>query len=228
MSIQQEFWRRLKEDWLPAYCNDPARNYDVAGFRPDTKQVSDIDARDFMRALDHNIVKVDSGGRFRMPRSSVNEVIFWEHPAKVSPRPISLWIEPVITVAAVARLHLDYGWPLGCLGMQSVDWAFDLIAFKPDDPEHEFIAGEVKATTSELNKFMVGLQECCAAGDHDCADANRARKNAHRKWLGLKRSRAAILWAIGPSSESRVFDVSYSQYSTMQLNAANEQRLFFR
>lgn len=75
MNVQQEFWRRLKQEWLPAYCNDPARNYDVAGFRTEAKQISYVDARDFMRALDHNVVTVDSGGRFRMPRSPVERLV---------------------------------------------------------------------------------------------------------------------------------------------------------
>lgn len=51
VNVQQEFWRLLKDEWLPAYCNDPDRQYDVAGFRPDAKQATDIDARDFMRAI---------------------------------------------------------------------------------------------------------------------------------------------------------------------------------
>jgi hypothetical protein len=228
VNVQEEFWHRLKQEWLPAYCNDPARNYDIAGFRTDAKRVTDVDARDFMRALDHKVVTVDSGGRFRMPRSSVNEVIFWEHPAKVSPRPISLWIEPVITIAAIARLHLDYGWPVECLGMQSVDWAFDFMAFKVDNLEHEFIAGEVKTTTRELDRFLAGLHECCAAGDHDCANANPARKNAHKKWLGLKRSRAQILWALGPDGQNKVFDVLSNKDRTIRLNPATEQRIRFR
>ena len=48
MNAQHEFWRRLNEEWLPAYCNDPARKYDPAGFRVDAKKVTDIDARDFL------------------------------------------------------------------------------------------------------------------------------------------------------------------------------------
>ena len=111
-----------------------ARNYDIAGFRPDAKRVSDFDAEGFLRALDHNVVTMDSGGRFRMPRSAVDEVIFYEHPPKTVPRPITLWIEPIITIGAVARLYLDYGWPRECLGMQSVKWEFDVTAFEPGAP----------------------------------------------------------------------------------------------
>jgi hypothetical protein len=51
MSVQREFWRRLKEEWLPAYCNDPARRYDIAGFRADAKQLTDIDAREALAKI---------------------------------------------------------------------------------------------------------------------------------------------------------------------------------
>lgn len=227
MGVQQEFWHRLTEDWLPAYCHDPARRYDPAGFRTVAKQVTNIDARDFLRAVDHNVVTVDSGGRFRMPRSSVNEVIFWEHPAKITPRPISLWIEPIVTIAAVARLHLDYGWPRECLGMQSINWEFDVTAFAPSDPMNEHIAGEAKATSKELDKFLAYLEQCCAAGEHKCDEEKPARKNAHKKWLGLKRCRAPIFWAIGPGGDSRVFDVSFRDNGTVVLISAEQTMLRF-
>jgi hypothetical protein len=42
-----------------------------------------------------------------------------------------VWIEPVVTIAAMARLHFEFGWPISCLGMQSKTWAFDLMGYKP-------------------------------------------------------------------------------------------------
>jgi hypothetical protein len=90
--------------------------------------VSSRDAQDFLRAIDHKVVTVESGGRFRVPQSKSHEVIFWEHSTLVSPRPKTLRLESIITIAAVARLHLDFGWPIESLGMQSEDWAFDFTA----------------------------------------------------------------------------------------------------
>ena len=139
MNAQHEFWRRLNEEWLPAFCNDPNRCYSTEAFNVGSKIVTELDARDFLRAMDHKVVSFDSGGRFRMPQSKTHEVIFWEHSTLVTPRPITLWLEPVITIAAVARLHLDYGWPIECLGMQSEDSAFDVTAFKSDDLKNEYI-----------------------------------------------------------------------------------------
>jgi hypothetical protein len=227
VDIQQEFWRRLKEDWLPAYCNDPKRRYETEGFSAGSKTVSEPDARDFLQATDHNVVSVDGGGRFRMPQSKTHEVIFWEHSTVITPRPITLWLEPIITIAAVARLHFDYGWPVECLGMQSKDSAFDLMAFKPPDFENEHIAGEVKDCAKQLDRLLARMNQCCAEGDSECS-APKARMNAHRKVAGLKRCRAPIFWAVGPGGDSRVFQVSYRNDGSIALRQTAQKILRFR
>ena len=226
MDVQQEFWRRLENEWLPAYCNDPARCYAIEGFKADAKKVVDVDARDFLRALDHNVVSVHSGGRFRMPQSKTHEVIFWEHSTSISPRPITLWVEPIITIAAIARLHLDYGWPVDCLGMQSKDSAFDLMAFKPPDFENEHIAGEVKDSARQLDRLLEHMNQCCAEADSECS-APKIRKNAHRKIAGLKRCRAPIFWSLGPGGDSRVFNVSYGNDGSIALKRTAKEDLRF-
>jgi len=226
VNVQQEFWRRLKEEWLPAYCNDPKRHYTIEGFKTDPKKVADVDARDFLRALDHNVVSVDSGGRFRMPLSKTHEVIFWEHFASILPRPITLWLEPIITIAAIARLHLDYGWPKECLGMQSEDSAFDLMAFRPDDLKNEYIAGEVKDSASQLDRMLAHMSLCSPEGDSECS-VPTTRKNAHRKLAGLRRCRAPIFWAIGPGGHSRLFNVIYGDGGRLRLESASLETLQF-
>ena len=224
MNVQEDFWRRIYEEWLPAFCH--ARDYDPAGFRPEAKKLHESDLRDFLRAINHKVVAVDADNNFRASRSNVAEHIFWEGSSRISPRPISLWIEPIITVAAIARLHLDYDWPVTALGMQSVDWAFDFMAYQPNDLDHEFIAGEVKATSRELDRLQANLRNCCIAGDHDCLGAKPDQRNAHKKWLGLMRSRAPLFWAVGPASESRVFDVRYNGNS-ISLTAVSIEKLTF-
>jgi hypothetical protein len=226
MDAQQEFWCRLKEEWLPAYCNDPKRRYATEGFNAGSNTVSEQDARDFLRAIDQNVVSVDSGGRFRMPQSKTHEVLFWEHSTLITPRPITLWLEPVITIAAVARLHLHYGWPVDCLGMQSEDSAFDVTVFIPGDLKNEYIAGEVKDSATQLDRLLRHMNQCGAEGDSECS-APKIRKNAHRKVVGLKRCRAPIFWAIGPSGDSRVFGVTYRDDGRIILNRSEEATLFY-
>jgi hypothetical protein len=116
MNALELFNHRVTSEWLPAFCKDKKRNYDFAGFVAKPNELSDQDSKEFMRAMDEKIVSVDSGGRFTMPQSKATEVNFWEHDRSISPRPISLWIEPVVTISANARLH--FGWPLASLGMQ--------------------------------------------------------------------------------------------------------------
>jgi hypothetical protein len=227
MDAQQEFWHRLREEWLPAYCNDSKRRYAIEGFDAGSKTVSEQDARNFLRAIDQKVVSVDSGGRFRMPRSKTHEVLFWEHSTLITPRPVTLWLEPVITIAAIARLHLDYGWPVDCLGMQSADSAFDLMAFRPPNFENEYIAGEVKDSAKQLDRLLAHMNQCCAEGDSECS-APKTRKNAHRKVVGLKRCRAPIFWALAPDRDSRVFEVEYGDDERITLHPSLEENLRFR
>ena len=224
MDVQSEFWRRVSIEWLPAFCN--ARGYDPQGFKRQAKTVSDVDAENFLRAIDHNVVSVDTGARFRMPQSKACEHIFWEHPARTVPRAITLWIEPIVTIAAVGRLHLDYGWPRECLGMQSVKWEFDITAFKPRDLTNEYIVGEVKAKGRELDKFLANLEHCCTAGAHE-VETNAAQANAHKKWRGLMRSRAPVFWAVGPGGDSRVFNVIYRDDGCIALIPTSHQDLLY-
>ena len=95
----QEFTRRLHTEWLPVYCADAKRQYDAAGFKPESVTVTPEDARDFMRALDTGLVWDLGGCRFRAHRSACFQLILWEGSKAKTPRPITLWLEPVITFA---------------------------------------------------------------------------------------------------------------------------------
>lgn len=225
--IMAEFSRRILEEWLPTYCNDPQRKYSVEGYKPNSNKVTEQDARNFMRALDHGIVSDTGGGRFRMPQSRATEVIFWEGSKATIPRPVTLWIEPVITIAAIARLHLDYGWPIDCLGTQSEKWEFDLMAFKPQDLKNEHIAGEVKKSSRELDELLINLHKFCVEDSLDYSTASSAEKNAHKKWLGLHRCHAPLFWAVGPDGDSRLFEVSYSSEGNIVLSRTTDDQLHF-
>lgn len=164
---------------------------------------------------------------FVCPRSRATEVIFWEGAKAVTPRPITLWLEPVITIAAMARLHLDYGWPLECLGTQSEKWKFDVMVFKSQDVKNEYVAGEVKKSSKELDELIINMQLSCAEGTLDYSTASRARKNAHNKWLGLQRCRAPLFWALGPGGDSRLYEVFYSSTGIISLSRTDDTRLYF-
>ena len=137
-----------------AYCNDPKRQYPIEGFRIGKDILTDKDAEDFMRALDQGVASIGDRQRLRMTHGHASETLLWEGSKTMNPRPISLWLESVITVAVGARLHLDYGWPIESLGMQSKDSAFDVMAFKAPDFVNEYVAVEVKKTSREVDNLI--------------------------------------------------------------------------
>jgi hypothetical protein len=44
---------------------------------------------------------------------------------------MTLWVEPIITIGALSRLHFEFGWPAAMLGMQTDDYAFDFVCREP-------------------------------------------------------------------------------------------------
>jgi hypothetical protein len=186
-----------------------------------------LDATDFLRAIENRVVQDSGGGRYRVPKSEADVVIFWEGRKTKSPRPITLSIEPVITIASIARLHLDYGWPSRCLGMESAKWQFDFTAFLSEASAAEHIAGEVKKSVRELDFLVEGLRASCQERGLDKASATPARINAHKKWEGLCRSRSPLFWAVGPGGVSHLFSVSYGSQNEVCLREVSTERLAY-
>ncbi len=124
----------------------------------------------------------------------------------------------------MARLHLDYGWPIEAIGMQSSDWAFDVVAYDRNDLTTVCIAGEVKPTSNQLDTLVANMKSCFARGEHDDCLVT-SRKNAHRKVVGLQRCRAPLFWAIGPGGDSRVFEVAHSEDSSISLTKNEYKQL---
>ena len=104
---------------------------------------------------------------------------------------------------------MNFGCTRGCLGTQSKNYEFDVIAFKPEDLINEYIAGEVKKTSSEIDRLLKCMTEICLDGSLDSHPILPAKVNAHRKCLGLRRCKAPYFWAIGPDNDSRLFKVLY-------------------
>jgi hypothetical protein len=207
------FTRRLSAEWLPVYCNDSARQYSPAGYKADSNKVTTADARGFLRALDSGIVGHGKRGGYRLPHGKTEEVIFWEGSKNAVPRGITLWLEPVITISSVARLHLELGWPVTCLALQSVKWEFDLTASLPGNLETEYIAGEVKKTEKELDALIEHMLDLAPQPEVDEKSLARPKLNAYRKLKGLIRRRAPFFWAVGPGGVSHAFAVVHSPES---------------
>jgi hypothetical protein len=202
MQTLDRFRRRIEDDWLVTYCSAPDRQYDPAGFQPASIKVDPIDAEDCMQALDSGVVFSVGPGKFRAAKSSAIEVLFWEGRKSVSPRKITLWLEPVITFGALWRLYHEYNWPKGHLGTQSPGWGFDVVAFQSEFDDGPYLLGEVKKTSAELEALRCDLLALSAG-----ADPATIRMNSVRKWDELKNGYARVLWLVGPERLHHVFTV---------------------
>jgi len=205
----QLFTKRLEAEWLPAFCTDPKRQFSLSGFKDSSIKITDFDAGNFLRALDSGLVYDAGGGRYRCARSNAQEQIFWEGRKSTQPRPLTLWMEPVITIATMARLKFDFGWPAEVLGMQSKDWAFDFAVYRSATNKNERIAGEVKTSCAEIDELVLHLRAYGQTGASAPLSTQPKHINSFKKWTALLRCRAPLFWAVGPGDYTRVFDVQY-------------------
>jgi hypothetical protein len=221
LAFEQVIYGRL----IAEFCSHRVRGCDPAGFNRASMLVGPQDAQYFLRAFEGGLVKHQGRGLYRAAASATSEQFFWEGRKAMNPRPFTLWLEPIITVAGVARLHFDYRWPKHLIGTQSADWAFDLVTFMPGQSD-EFIAGEVKKTPTEIHQLLKLMQRF---GEDPIAGLPRAGKerNAYMKISALRARRPPIFWALGPDGLSKVYRVGYGRGGAVNLIAADESALMF-
>ena len=215
----EHFANRVMEVWLPTYCS--VRGYDTSGFRAaSVLLVEPIDARDCINAIDLGIVVDNKDGKYRAPRSSAQEVLFWEGAKKQTPRPVWLWQEPVITFAALARLHATYGWPIESLGAQPKGWAFDAVAYREKNASPEILC-EVKKSGKELKR----LRDDLLALALDPSSTN-VLSNSRKKWLAIVASRPRVVWLLGPGGLEHVLVPDYTA-ATFSFQEGNNTALYY-
>src|SRR5690242_7228605 len=125
-AVLELFRDQILNDFLPIFCNHPSRAWGADGFTADWSKITEEDAADFLRGIQGGLVEHVGRGQYRAPRSPHKEQLFWSGSTKTHPRPISLWIEPIIGIAVLARLHFGLGWPKQSLGTETKDGAFDV------------------------------------------------------------------------------------------------------
>lgn len=221
----KEFERLLYNRLLPEFCSDPARRCELKGFRRGSVNVGEEDARYFLLAYEAGLVKHRARGEYVCLRSAGFEQFFWEGQRTADPRPFTLWLEPVITIAGLARLHFDFGWPAELIATQSADWAFDLVAFLPDRST-EFVAGEVKKTSREVEQL---IELMMFFGRHASAAPPKAGKarNAYKKIAALRARQPPLFWALGPNGLSRAFEAKYGANESVELVPVANHALSF-
>jgi len=222
----QRFTNRLHAEWLPAFCADPKRQFSLSGFRASSITITEVDAGNFLRALESGLVYDAGGGRYHCARSNAQEQIFWEGLKSIQPRPLTLWVEPVITIATMARLRFDFGWPTEVLGMQSKDWAFDFAVYRSATDMNERIAGEVKTSSAEIDELVLHLRVYGKTGATVPLSKQPKHINSFKKWTALLRCRAPLFWAVGPGDYTRIFEVQYGPEGTAVFSDVDSDLLY--
>jgi hypothetical protein len=218
------FRTRLCAEWLPSFVK-PRPELSEEGFVEDSIRICVYDASNFMRALDSGVVHDLGGGHYRCARSVASEQIFWEGLRATQPRRLTLWIEPVITIATIGRLHLDYLWPAACLCMQPKTWALDFAVFPFADAPIAHIAGEVKKNVRELDRMIAYIKDFALRGEREQPAGPAPVINAFRKWRALRKDCPSLFWAVGPDNETRLFAMEYIGQDKAALHEVDPQRL---
>ena len=221
----ENFTNQLHAVWLPAFCSDEKRKFDPIGFRDASITLTEFDASNFLRAIENGLVRDTGGGRYKCQRSSAHEQIFWEGLKSVEPRPLTLWLEPIITVGTIARLGLDFGWSDDVLCMQSKDWAFDFVVYQSPTSPIEHIAGEVKTTALQCDNLIADLRIYGQTGADEPLSNHTKHINSFKKWQSLLKGRANLLWVVGPSDYTHLFEVQYGPEKTANFLRTTLDRL---
>lgn len=224
MAALDEFSERILNEWLAPFCE--SRGYENGGFVwSSLDKLSEADARDFMDAVDSGLVS-HQAGVFRAACSRANEYLFWEGAASVSPRRLTLWLEPVITIAGLRRMHHKFGWPIERLGAQSASYAFDFVGYQADQ-RTELVSCEAKPTRKAVDLLIAHMQKHAATPKEALKDCRPAEVNALKKVIDLRGSSSHTFWALGPDGYGHVFAVSRSAAGEVVLTPTNESALNF-
>lgn len=226
MSSRAAFDNLVLEELLPQFSAH--YGYDTAGFRAGTlKRVSEDDATWFLEALRTRVVSRD-GPFFRSVLSRAREQIFWQGVKSVSPRPITMWVEPVITIAGAGRLHGRFGWPRELIGLQSErPWAFDLVGYDPEGKS--VLVCEVKKSRREVDRLVRAMLEFLSQPPLNTEPTHQAMRNAYRKVKALRQVKPRLVWVLGPESYGKVFQsVRGANGEITQLEEVGESALSWR
>lgn len=224
MAALDEFRDRVHNEWLAPFCD--SRGYEHGGFVwSSLDKLSEADARDFMDAIDSGLV-THKAGVFRAACSRANEYLFWEGAASVSPRRLTLWLEPVITIAGLRRMQHKFGWPTERLGAQSASYAFDFVGYQADQ-RTELVSCEAKPSRKAVDLLIAHMHKHAATPKEGLKDCNSAEVNALKKVIALRESSSHTFWALGPDGYDHVFAVSRSPTGEVVLTPSNESALSF-
>ena len=223
---RRKFKALVLDELLPTFCD--YYSYDPAGFHSATlDRISEHDAMWLLQALSTGSVTQDQAF-FQSALSGAKEQIFWQGTKSVSPRPITVWVEPVITIGAAGRLHSEFGWPNDLIGLQSKgNWAFDLVAYGRDG--EPLVACEVKKTKREIDDLVDAMLRYVPQLPLSEEPRRPRLRNAYGKVVGLRQLNPRCFWALGPNNYGKIFRfVAHMSGDVAGLEEMDEGALVYR
>ena len=222
----QRFKNLLEQTLIPDFCSKSARNMTPSGFRPPLIPLSEIDMIDFLRGWDEQLFRPTGNGLYQAPRSGASEQFFWSGRKANTPRTFTLWLEPIITLAAIARMHLDFGCPKELIESQSKPkWAFDVVGYESKSDQNPLIACEVKKSRKEIDVLINYMQLFGREPSLSSKLLKGYKKNALMKVNALRDRKLGIFWAAGPGRYEKVFSIQYSEQGVIELESVSTQVL---
>lgn len=226
---RDRFTDLLNNILIPQFCESKVSIFEPSGFRDNSNKLSDSDLTDFLRGWESKLLIHIGSGRYRATRSGASEQFFWSGSKSNSPRTFTIWIEPIITLAALARIHLDFLWPKELIGTQSKnDWAFDLVCFKSERATDEFIACEIKKSRKELDNLIAHMKILGKNPDIAGDQLSGPAKNAFKKIHALRVRKPAVFWAVGPDRYESVFRLHFDENNHVELVPTTVQSIAYR
>ncbi|WP_156256501.1 hypothetical protein [Sandarakinorhabdus oryzae] len=223
MDSRIKFDALIKAQLIPDFCTDEYALIVPDGFDEKSNRVAEADAEDFLRAWETGLASHLGRGRYLFASGRLKEQFFWEGSKEAAPRKFTLWLEPIITLGAIGRLHLDHGWPVSRLRSQSNDGAFDLLAIAANGVDIS-ISGEVKKTEREADQLIELMIEF--GQNHSALEPSKGKlQNAFRKVRSLRSNISPILWIIGPDRYERIFQVNYQKDGIIALSETDKKLL---
>ena len=195
--------------------------------RKNLDALSDVDAGWFLRAVREGHV-VEEGEFFSSGLAGAKEKILWSDAGVGGARRAHLWLEPVITIGALARLAEEYRWPRDRVGLQSkAPWPFDLMGYGADR-ETEVLACEVKKAPREIDVLVRDMTRFAAIPPLPQDPDSSTPRNAYRKVVGIRRTWPDLFWALGPAGYGKLFEIARAEREQVfSLIPASPDRLRF-
>ncbi len=224
--VLRRFMNLLEQTLIPDFCSSSARNVKPSEFRANLTRLSEIDMADFLRGWEAQLLPHIGDGLYRAPQSGASEQFFSLGRKANAPRTFTLWIEPIITLGVLARMHLDFGWPKALIGNHTKgDWAFDVFGYRSESDPRLLIACEVKKSREEMDSLIGYMQSFGRQPSLSSVDLKSAGKNAFRKVKALRGHTPGIFWAVGPNRYEKVFSVQYSEGDVIDFEPISRQSL---